>query len=68
MKTKLLKRLKRRYELQERNGRYRVFDNQKCSGDVYNQTDWIGINPAKQIRRKWILEEANKYLKPKRKL
>ena len=41
MKTKLLKRLRKRFELQQRNGKFKVFDNLECLGGIYNQTDFI---------------------------
>lgn len=66
MRTKLLKKLRKRYILQTRNGKYKVFDRQECLGMIYNQTDWIELKEALKIRRKWILEEAIKYKKPKR--
>ena len=65
MKTKLLKKLRRRYILQTRNGKHKVFDRQECLGMIYNQTDWIGLKEALKIRRKWVLEEAIRYKKPK---
>ena len=65
MKTKLLKKLRKRYILQTRNGKYKVFDRQECLGMIYNQTDWIELKEALKIRRKWVLEEAIRYKKPK---
>lgn len=68
MKAKLLKKLRKRYILQARNGKYKVFDMKECIGMVYGQTGWIELKEALNIRRKWILEEANRYKKPKFKL
>ena len=61
MKAKILKRLRKQYVLQVRNGLYRAFDNKECLGGIYNQTDWIGKDEAIKKRRFWILEEARKY-------
>ena len=65
MKTKLLKRLRKRFIIQERNGIYRVFDKQVRLGGIYNQTDWIYKQDALSIRRQWILREASNYKIPK---
>ena len=65
MKTRLLKKLRKRYILQTRNGKYKVFDRQECLGMVYNQTNWIELKEALKVRRKWVLEEAIRYKKPK---
>jgi hypothetical protein len=61
MKAKLLKKLRRKYEIQERNGHYRVFDIDECAGGVYNKTEWTSITVARVIQRKWILKEAQRY-------
>jgi len=52
--------------LETRNGKYKVFDTQECLSMVYDQTKWIELKEALEIRRYWILEEASKYEKPKR--
>jgi hypothetical protein len=62
MKTKLLKRLRKQFELQQRNGKFKVFDNLECLGGIYNQTDFIDKKDAIQIRSQWILNEAQRYL------
>lgn len=61
MKIKLLKKLRRQYSLQERNGKFRVFDNKECLGGIYNQTPWIDKNSALEVQREWILKEGRKY-------
>ena len=66
MKTKLLKKLRKRYVLQTRNGKYKVFDRQECLGMIHNQTNWIELKEALKIRSEWVLEEAIRYKKPKR--
>ena len=66
MKTKLLKRLKKRFVVQERNGLFKVLDWKQCLGGVYNQTKWIEKKQALSIRRKWILKEAQRYKEPKK--
>lgn len=66
MKTKLLKRLRKRFVIQVRNGLFKVFDCRQCLGGVYNQTKWIDKKPAISIRREWILKEAQRYKKPKK--
>ena len=65
MKTKLLKRLRKKYSLQERNGEFKVFDNEECAGGIFNQTIWLNKKDAVEIRRLWILKEAEKYKKHK---
>jgi hypothetical protein len=62
MKTKLLKRLRKQFELQQRNEKFKVFDNLECLGGIYNQTDFIDKKEAFKIRSKWILNEAQRYL------
>lgn len=61
MKVKLLKKLRKLFELQKRNGEYKVFENYECSGGIYNQTGWISKESAIEIRREMILKEARKY-------
>lgn len=67
MKIELLRKLRKRYLLQKRNGKYKVFDTEECLGTIYNQTEWIDLKDALKIRRIWILKEAIKYKKPKNK-
>lgn len=62
MKTKLLKRLRKQFELKQRNGKFKVFDNLECLGGIYNQTDFIDKKEAFKIRSQWILNEAQRYL------
>ena len=62
MKIKLLKKLKKRFELHQRNGKFKVFDNYKYVDDVYRYTNWIDKKEAFKIRRQWILEEAQNYI------
>jgi len=62
MKVKLLKKLRKQFELQQRNGKFRVFDNKECIGGIYNQTNFIDKKEAIEIRRQWILNEAQRYL------
>ena len=66
MKIKLLRKLRKQYSLQERNGKFRVFDNKECLGGVFNKTAWMSKEHALSIRRCWILEQALKYKKEKR--
>jgi hypothetical protein len=68
MKARLLKRLRKQYELQERNGKFRVFDNVECLGGIYNQTNWTTFEEAVENRRKWILKVIDNYDKPPKKL
>lgn len=65
MKTKLLKRLRKRFVIESRNGSYRVFDNLECLGNVYNKTSWISKHEAITIQRDWILIAAQQHKKPK---
>jgi len=66
MKVKLLKKLRKLFQLHQRNGKYKAFENRECLGGIYNQTDWIDKNTAVEKRRDWILKEAQRYLKPKK--
>ncbi len=66
MKIKLLKKLRKLFELQERNNEFRVFENEECSGNIYNKTNWTSKSEAINIRRNWILEKAEHYRKPKK--
>lgn len=68
MKTKLLKKLRKQFELQTRNGKYKVFDNVICLGGIYNQTDWIDKLEALKIRREWILKKSINYIESKNKI
>lgn len=61
MKIKLLKKLRKIYVIQERNNKYRVFENRECLGGSYNQTKWDNKETTIKMRRKWILKEARKY-------
>ncbi len=65
MKVKLLKRLRKRFQLHERNGKYRAFDNRIRRGGIYNQTEWGDFHEVNERRRYWILREANKHHAPK---
>ena len=62
MKTKLLKKLRKRFVLLQRNGKYKVYDNNVCLGGVYNQTDYMDKDKAVDILREWILKDARKYV------
>jgi len=66
MKTRLLRKLRKQISLEERNGKYRIFDHRPCSGGVYNKTDWKDKCSIISERRDWILREAQRYLKPKK--
>ena len=66
MKTKLLKKLRKIYQLHERNGKFKVFEDRECYGAIYNQTDWISKGEALDIRREKILEYAQRYKTPKK--
>lgn len=66
MKVKLLKRLRKIFQLHERNGKYKVYENRMCSGNIYNQTDWMPLKKALEIRRHKILEEAKTLIFSKR--
>lgn len=69
MKAKLLKKLRKRFVIQQRNREYRVVDYLEKSGGVFTTTDWImSLQEVKRTRRSWVLEEAQKYKKPKREL
>lgn len=61
MKVKLLKKLRKQFELQYRNGKYKVFDNVVCLGGIYNQTNWVDREEAIRIRREWVLENSVNY-------
>jgi hypothetical protein len=67
MKVKLLKKLRKRIVLQERNNSYRVWDNRKCLGSVYNKTPWMSLKQAKVVRSIWILSNLPEK-KPKKTL
>lgn len=66
MKVRLLKKLHNIFEIHIRNGKYKVFENRECSGGIYNQTDWIDKENAFQIRRDWMIKEAQRYKKAKK--
>jgi hypothetical protein len=66
MKTRLLKRLRKRFILQTRNGKHRVLDRQLYLADVYCHVAWVDLPTALIIRRRWILKEAYAYLEMKR--
>lgn len=69
MKAKLLKKLRKRFVIQQRNKEYRVIDYLEKSGGVFTTTDWImSLQEVKRTRRSWILGEAQKYKRPKREL
>lgn len=66
MKVRLLKRLRRKYIVEIRNSQYRIFDIDECAGGIYNHSEWTTKQVAIDIRRKWILKEANRYKNPKK--
>jgi len=66
MKTKLLKKLRKRFTIQKRNNEYRFFETVICLGDVYNQSKWTtDINICREIQRSKILEFAQNWKEPK---
>lgn len=67
MKTKLLKRLRNKFTIQERNGVYFVWDRKEKSYG-FHYVDGLTYKQAVQIRREWILEEAKNYLKFKQRI
>lgn len=66
MKIKLLKKLRKKYLIQERNGKYRVFDKQECLGMVHNKTNWTSLKNALKIKRDWILRDLRLMDRPKK--
>lgn len=65
MKAKLLKKLRKKYQIQVRNSRYRVYENNWA---IYNpRTRWFEtLEKAIEVRREKILSEAKlNYAKPK---
>lgn len=69
MKVKLLKKLRKRFPIQERNGEYRT---KIIQGDMFeiwyawdDWSDWLGY--VKNVRRERILEIARRcYKRPKK--
>lgn len=63
MKAKLLKKLRKRYRLQERNGKLRL---RVVYGSFYGWTDWYEPSMAIEMRRNVILMDASSYAFPKK--
>lgn len=66
MKARLLKKLRKRFVIEARNGDYRAVDKVEKSGGVVDCRDWGSLEDALFERRWMILPEARKYKKPKR--
>jgi hypothetical protein len=66
MKAKLLRKLRKRFVIQERNKEYRVFDNSDKTRADYHYHWCTSIFEARKDRRDWIRIEARRYKKPKK--
>lgn len=66
MKTKLLRKLRKRFYLEQRNNKYRVCDIKQYSGSIFRYSEWTTKELAIIERRNWILFEASKYCKAKK--
>lgn len=66
MKAKLLKKLRKRFVIESRNGEYRAVDREEKSGGVTDCYDWGSLENALIDRRWMVLPEARKYKKAKR--
>ena len=68
MKTKLLRKLRNRFYICGRNGKYQLFDSEEEKGqpNYYSSTSkWMSKENVLKKRRKKILEAAQNYLKYK---
>jgi len=62
MRTKLLRKLRKRFVMYIRNGEYKLIDRVKIEPDGSRiGTKWMSKEKAIEKRRKWILREAIEY-------
>jgi len=61
MKTTLLRRLRSRIIIYERNKEYFVHDNEPCRGNSYPNSNWVKLEQALKIRHDYILRLAQNY-------
>lgn len=63
MKTKLLIRLRKRFQLYNRNKEYKIIDSKNFDASEFanNGTEWMSKEKALKKRRKLILEAAQLY-------
>jgi len=62
MKTKLLRKLRKRFQMYVRNKEYKIIDNTIISPpNTQIGTNWMTKEKAIEKRRKWILEAAKQY-------
>lgn len=67
MKAKLLKKLRKKHIIQNRNNEYRYFCTEEKDRGHYDSSKWEkSLGVVRNIRRRKILEEAQFYKEPKK--